>query len=152
MTATYAAWVALASPLAGLAFTIAIGSSVSRRTVGVIASGAILGGFVASCVALVSLLRRSPGQRVELSTGWHWLSAGRFDSHVSSRSRSSIFRALRTPSFVKLARSVATTSSTSSGRYSAGLNGGDWPFRTTSFPTASFLSIAACASWICSSS
>jgi NADH-quinone oxidoreductase subunit L len=83
MTATYAAWIALASPLAGLAFTIAIGSSVSRRTVGVIASGAILGGFVASCVALVSLLRRSPDQRVELSTGWHWLSAGRFDSHVS---------------------------------------------------------------------
>jgi NADH-quinone oxidoreductase subunit L len=83
MTAAYAAWVALAAPLAGLAFTIAIGSSVSRRTVGVVASGAILGGFVAACVALVSLLRRSPDQRVELSTGWHWVSAGRFETHVS---------------------------------------------------------------------
>jgi NADH-quinone oxidoreductase subunit L len=83
MTATYAAWIALATPLAGLAFTTAIGSSVSRRTVGVVASGAILAGFVASCVALVSLLRRSPNQRVELSTGWHWLSAGQFQSHVS---------------------------------------------------------------------
>ena len=83
MTATYAAWIALAAPLAGLAFTIAVGSSVSRRTVGVVASGAILGGFVAACVALVSLLRRSPDQRVELSTGWHWLSAGRFDAHVT---------------------------------------------------------------------
>jgi NADH-quinone oxidoreductase subunit L len=83
MTAAYAAWVALAAPLAGLAFTIAIGSSVTRRTVGLIASGAILGGFVASCVALVSLLRRPPHQRVELSTGWHWVSAGRFETHVS---------------------------------------------------------------------
>jgi NADH-quinone oxidoreductase subunit L len=83
MTATYAAWIALATPLAGLAFTIAVGSSVSRRTVGVAASSAILGGFIAACVALVSLLRRSPDQRVELSTGWHWLSAGRFDAHVT---------------------------------------------------------------------
>jgi NADH-quinone oxidoreductase subunit L len=83
MTATYAAWVALAAPLAGLAFTTAIGPSVSRRTVGVVASGAILAGFVASCVALVSLLRHSPNQRVEVSTGWHWVSAGQFQSHVS---------------------------------------------------------------------
>jgi NADH-quinone oxidoreductase subunit L len=83
MTAAYAAWVALAAPLAGLAFTMAVGSSVSRRTVGVIASGAILGGFVASCVALVAMLRRPPHQRVELSTGWHWVSAGRFETHVS---------------------------------------------------------------------
>jgi NADH-quinone oxidoreductase subunit L len=83
MTATYAAWVALAAPLAGLAFTTAIGSSVSRRTVGVVASGAIFGGFIASCVALVSLLRHSPDQRVEVSTGWHWVSAGQFQTHVS---------------------------------------------------------------------
>jgi NADH-quinone oxidoreductase subunit L len=83
MTAAYAAWIALAAPLAGLAFTIAIGSSVSRRTVGVIASGAMLGAFIASCVALFSLLSRSPGHRVELSTGWHWLSAGTFQSNVS---------------------------------------------------------------------
>ncbi|MDX6568091.1 MAG: NADH-quinone oxidoreductase subunit [Gaiellales bacterium] len=83
MTATYAAWVALAAPLAGLAFTTAIGPSVSRRTVGVVASGAILAGFVASCVALVSLLRHSPDQRVEVSTGWHWVSAGQFQTHVS---------------------------------------------------------------------
>ncbi len=83
MTATYAAWVALAAPLAGLAFTTAIGPSVSRRTVGVVASGAILAGFVASCVALVALLRHSPDQRVEVSTGWHWVSAGQFQTHVS---------------------------------------------------------------------
>jgi NADH-quinone oxidoreductase subunit L len=83
MTATYAAWVALAAPLAGLAFTTAIGSSVSRRTVGVVASGAIFGGFIASCVALVSLLRHSPDQRVEVSTGWHWVSAGQFQTHVA---------------------------------------------------------------------
>ena len=83
MTAAYAAWIALLAPLAGLAFTIAIGSSVSRKTVGVIASGAMLGAFVASCVALFSLLSRSPGHRVELSTGWHWLSAGTFQSNVS---------------------------------------------------------------------
>jgi NADH-quinone oxidoreductase subunit L len=83
MTATYAAWIALLAPLAGLAFAIAIGSSVSRKTVGVIASGAMLGAFVASCVALFSLLSRSPGHRVELSTGWHWLSAGTFQSNVS---------------------------------------------------------------------
>ncbi len=83
MTATDAAWIALVAPLAGLAFTIAIGSSVSRKTVGVIASGAMLGAFVASCVALFSLLGRSPGHRVELSTGWHWLSAGTFQSNVS---------------------------------------------------------------------
>ena len=83
MTATYAAWVALATPLAGLAFAIGVGPSVSRRTVGVICSGAILAGFVASCVALVSLLRHAPGQRVEVSTGWHWVSAGQFQTHVS---------------------------------------------------------------------
>jgi NADH-quinone oxidoreductase subunit L len=83
MTASYAAWIALAAPLAGLAFTIAVGSSVSRRTVAFVASGVMLGAFIASCVALFSLLRRSPGHRVELSTGWHWLSAGRFESHVS---------------------------------------------------------------------
>jgi NADH-quinone oxidoreductase subunit L len=83
MTAAYAAWVALAAPLAGLAFTIAVGSSVTRRTTGIVASGAILGGFVASCVALVSMLRHQPSRRVELSTGWHWVSAGRFETHVS---------------------------------------------------------------------
>jgi NADH-quinone oxidoreductase subunit L len=83
MTAAYAAWVALAAPLAGLAFTIAIGSSVTRRTTGIVASGAILGGFVASCVALVSMLRHQPSRRVELSTGWHWVSAGQFQTHVS---------------------------------------------------------------------
>jgi NADH-quinone oxidoreductase subunit L len=83
MTAAYAAWIALAAPLAGLAFTIAIGSSVSKRTVGWIASGALLGAFVCACVALFSLLSRAPAQREIQSTGWHWLSAGSFNSNLT---------------------------------------------------------------------
>ncbi|MDX6666565.1 MAG: hypothetical protein QOG68_2771, partial [Solirubrobacteraceae bacterium] len=58
MNAADYGWLVLASPLAGLALNIGIGSSISRRAVAWIASLSVLAGFVCSVLAVIDLLSR----------------------------------------------------------------------------------------------
>ena len=83
MNASSYGWLVLLTPLLGLGFNIAIGSSVSNRLVTRVASLSILAGFVFAVLALIDLLTRDDSQRSIVSTGWRWLSGGTFVVDVS---------------------------------------------------------------------
>jgi NADH-quinone oxidoreductase subunit L len=71
-----AAWIALFSPAVAVGLIAAAGQRISRRTAGLVASGATLVSFVASVVCLVALAGRDAEERSEVSTIWTWLTAG----------------------------------------------------------------------------
>ena len=83
MSATTLAWLALLTPVLGAGFSLAVGPGVSRRTVGMVCSAAILAGFACSVGVFIQLLRHGDSERNLLSVGWHWLSAGSFRVDVS---------------------------------------------------------------------
>jgi NADH-quinone oxidoreductase subunit L len=83
MNAADYGWLVLLTPLLGLGFNIAVGSSVSSRLVARVASLSVLAGFVLSVLALIDLLTRDDSQRSLVSTGWRWLSGGTFLVDVS---------------------------------------------------------------------
>jgi NADH-quinone oxidoreductase subunit L len=74
-----AAWFCLFAPLgASVAITLG-GTRWSRRAAGYLATLSVATSFAAAAVAFFSILGRESEDRVELSTGWTWLSAGNFD-------------------------------------------------------------------------
>jgi NADH-quinone oxidoreductase subunit L len=74
-----AAWICLVAPLAAALTITLLGTSVSRRGAGYLASFSVLGSFAAALVSLVKLWAESPEQRDHPSTVWSWLTAGSFD-------------------------------------------------------------------------
>jgi NADH-quinone oxidoreductase subunit L len=75
---TQAAWICLMLPLGSAVLITLLGTSISRRTAGWIATLSCGGAFAAAAATFVIMLGRSPGQRSELSTAWTWLAAGDF--------------------------------------------------------------------------
>ncbi len=75
-----AAWVCLFLPLASAVAITVLGTGISRRAAGWIATIACGGAFAATLVAFVAMLGRRPEHRSEVSTAWTWLSTG--DFHV----------------------------------------------------------------------
>ncbi len=75
---TAAAWICLLLPLASAALITVLGTSISRRTAGWIATLLCGGAFAAAVVSFVEMTTRAPENRSELSTAWTWLQAGNF--------------------------------------------------------------------------
>ncbi len=75
---TPAAWVCLFLPLGSAGAITVLGTSISRRAAGWIATLACAGSFVAAFVSFVAMLGREPDDRSELSTAWTWLTGGDF--------------------------------------------------------------------------
>jgi len=80
---TAAAWICLLLPLGSAALITLLGTAVSRRTAGWIATLSCGGAFAAAVVSFVSMLGRSPEDRSELSTAYSWLAAGNFKVGLS---------------------------------------------------------------------
>ncbi len=78
-----AAWICLAAPLAAALLITLLGTSLSRRAAGYIATASVLGSFAAAVVVFAKLESQSPAARSDPSTGWEWLTAGSF--HVGLR-------------------------------------------------------------------
>jgi NADH-quinone oxidoreductase subunit L len=75
-----AAWICLALPLgAALAITL-LGTRISRRGAGYLATGATGSAFVAAAVAFVDLLGKPAGDRSHTATIWTWITGGTFQS------------------------------------------------------------------------
>ena len=75
---TAAAWVTLFLPLGSAALITLLGTSISRRTAGWIATLACSGAFAAAVVSFVAMLGREPENRSEVSVAWTWLTGGSF--------------------------------------------------------------------------
>ncbi len=75
---TAAAWICLFLPLASAAAITLLGTSITRRAAGWIATVSCTGAFAAAIVAFCSMLGREPERRTEVSTAWTWLAAGDF--------------------------------------------------------------------------
>ena len=80
---TAAAWVCLFLPLGSAAAITVLGTSISRRTAGWIATLSTAGSFAAAVVTFVSMLGRDPEHRSEISTAWTWLATGNFHAGLS---------------------------------------------------------------------
>jgi NADH-quinone oxidoreductase subunit L len=80
---TAAAWVCLFLPLGSAALITTLGTGISRRAAGWIATLACAGSFAATVVTFVSMLGRQPAHRSEVSTAWTWLAAGNFHAGLS---------------------------------------------------------------------
>jgi NADH-quinone oxidoreductase subunit L len=78
-----AAWICLVAPLAATLLITLLGTSLSRRAAGYIATASVLGSFAAAVVVLAKLWSQSPEARSHPSTVWEWLTAGSF--HVGLR-------------------------------------------------------------------
>jgi NADH-quinone oxidoreductase subunit L len=78
-----AAWVCLLSPLAAALLITLLGTRISRRAAGYVATLATFVSFGAAVVALFSLLARDAEERRELTTAWTWLTGGEFEVGVS---------------------------------------------------------------------
>jgi NADH-quinone oxidoreductase subunit L len=76
---TAAAWVCLASPLAGSLLITLGGTSWSRRVTGYIATLSTAVSFVAAVVCFFSLTGREHDERNVETTAWSWLRAGDLD-------------------------------------------------------------------------
>jgi NADH-quinone oxidoreductase subunit L len=75
---TAAAWVCLFLPLGSAALITLLGTSISRRGAGWIATLACLGSFAAAIVSFAAMVGRDPGNRAEVSVAWTWLTGGDF--------------------------------------------------------------------------
>jgi NADH-quinone oxidoreductase subunit L len=73
-----AAWVCLASPIAGALLITLAGTRISRRAAGYISTLSVAVSFVASVVAFFALHGRDEENRVVVSGAWTWLAAGDF--------------------------------------------------------------------------
>jgi NADH-quinone oxidoreductase subunit L len=73
---TTAAWICLLSPLAAAVLITLLGTRISRKASGYLATLSVLVSFVAAFAAFVSLLDESPEERSHTSTLWTWLTAG----------------------------------------------------------------------------
>jgi NADH-quinone oxidoreductase subunit L len=80
---TAAAWICLFLPLGSAGLITVLGTSVSRRTAGWIATLACAGSFVAALVAFLEMWSRAHEDRTELSTAWTWLETGNFSVGLS---------------------------------------------------------------------
>ena len=78
-----AAWICLVAPLAAALLITLLGTNLSRRGAGYIATASVLGSFTAAVVVLANLWSQSPEARSHPSTVWEWLTAGSF--HVGLR-------------------------------------------------------------------
>src|SRR5919108_461333 len=78
-----AAWICLIAPLAATLLITLLGTSISRREAGYLATSSVLGSFAAAVVVLAKLWSESPDTRSHSSTVWEWLTAGSF--HVGLR-------------------------------------------------------------------
>src|SRR5438105_1508725 len=71
-----AAWICLVSPLAAALLITRLGTKLSRRGAGYLATLAVFTSFVAACVAFFALWGHSPHGRSHSPTVWTWLDAG----------------------------------------------------------------------------
>jgi NADH-quinone oxidoreductase subunit L len=78
-----AAWVCLVSPLAGALVVTLLGTRISRRLAGYLATLSCAVAAVAAAVSFFVALSHDPDERRELSTAWTWLSAGDFQFELS---------------------------------------------------------------------
>jgi NADH-quinone oxidoreductase subunit L len=78
-----AAWICLVAPLAAALLITLLGTGISRRVAGYIATTSVLGSFAAAVVVFTKLETESATARSDPSTAWEWLTAGSF--HVGLR-------------------------------------------------------------------
>jgi NADH-quinone oxidoreductase subunit L len=78
-----AAWTCLLLPLGATALITLLGTSISRRAAGWIATLSCGGAFAAAVVAFCFMLDRPPDDRAEISTAYSWLVAGDFSAGFS---------------------------------------------------------------------
>ena len=78
-----AAWICLVAPLAAALLITLLGTKLSRRGAGYVATSSVLGSFAGAVVTLAKLWAEAPDQRDHASTVWAWLTAGSF--HVGLR-------------------------------------------------------------------
>jgi NADH-quinone oxidoreductase subunit L len=74
-----AAWLCLASPLAGALLVALLGTRISRRAAGAISTLSVALSFAGALVAFVAMLGRTEDERAAVTTAWTWLSAGDFE-------------------------------------------------------------------------
>jgi NADH-quinone oxidoreductase subunit L len=78
-----AAWVCLASPLAGALLVTLLGTRVSRRVSAYLATLSCGVAAVAAAVSFFAVLGRDEEGKRELSTAWTWLTAGDLEIELS---------------------------------------------------------------------
>ena len=71
-----AAWFCLFAPLGAAVAIALLGSRLSRRGAGYLASASVLASFVAALVSFALLFGETPDERSHPSTLWRWLTAG----------------------------------------------------------------------------
>ncbi len=71
-----AAWFCLFAPLGAAVAITVLGSRLSRRGAGYLASASVLASFVAALVSFALLFGETPDERSHPSTLWRWLTAG----------------------------------------------------------------------------
>jgi len=78
-----AAWICLVAPLAAALLITLLGTGISRRAAGYVATTSVLAAFAAAVVVFAKLWSEAPSARSHPSTAWEWLTAGSF--HVGLR-------------------------------------------------------------------
>src|SRR5918995_5503382 len=73
---TTAAWVCLASPLAGALLITLAGTRISRRAAGYLSTLSCAVAAVAAAVAFFDVLGKDEEERSQVTTAWTWLTAG----------------------------------------------------------------------------
>ncbi len=76
-------WITLLAPLVGAFAITLLGSRLSRRAAGYVATSSTLIAFVGALVAFIAALGHDPSQRSETSTAWTWIQAGSYKSGLS---------------------------------------------------------------------
>ena len=74
-----AAWICLLSPLGAATLITLLGTRISRKLAGYVATLSVLVSFVTALITYVSVLGESPEERSHPSTLWTWLTAGDFE-------------------------------------------------------------------------
>ena len=77
------AWICLLSPLAAALLITLLGTRLSRRGAGYVATASVGISFVAALASFISMLDESPEHRSQVSTAWTWLNAGDIDFGLS---------------------------------------------------------------------
>ena len=78
-----AAWICLLSPLAAAFAITLVGTRISRRAAGYLATFSTFVSFVAACVVFLALLGDAPEERIHVTTLWTWLKAGDFQAGLT---------------------------------------------------------------------
>ena len=78
-----AAWTCLLAPLAGALAVTLLGTRISRRAAGYLATLSVAVGAVAAAVAFFAALGREEEEREAVSTAWTWVAAGRLEIDLS---------------------------------------------------------------------